>query len=1236
MYLSLIIQLLVVLHSHFVRASNTYGNSDDILGCGGFLKSDIDLNFSRVEVKLYTKQGSLKYHSDCAPNNGYYFLPLYDTGEYILKIEPPVGWSFEPREVELNIDGKNDPCSQAQDINFIFKGFAVIGKVGSEGALGTGGPAGVRVALMTSDGSSVLQEKETEAGGGFLFSPVAPGNYLLSASHPKWVLSRSRAPVSVIGDNGDSGSSLTVAGYEVKGRVLAGGEPVAGVGLTMQHISQSSDSTTTAISDENGIFSFATVTPGHHRIIPQRGEDDVRLDIRPLAMEVEVGHGDLSLPTTFEVKGFGVSGRVLSAPEVGVSAVVVLVDGKTSASTDAGGHYKLEDVQAGVRTLTFQSSDYHFPDVIARIAPDSPRLPFVYADKFRVCGRVSGDGLPSGTSASGRRVVLEQGVDGGKWESKGEVITDSEGRFCILLSPGSYRARADSTQEEQFTLGLRFTPDPAIFEVVDRPVPHGPSFSRVRCSLSGRLFCLPPTPCPDILVSIGPIHGHPSPREMPSPIMARRGTYTFEGLAPGEYEVMVGVGGHRCWEKDTHIVRLDSARTWAPPFRQTGFSATIVSSHATEVTFSPLGGTSQGLVKVPAGTSRLCLPGPGPYELEPIGTSCHGFDPSHVRWEAGSTVNLKATSHTVGGFVLSGDVVDDLFVEIEPGTADGKTRLGPLVPSREIGPIGTQRFRYAFNLRAKEGEIVTVRPWARELLFEPSVRLVEVGTDCRAGAATFLARRGIVLSGGTSPSVAGVTITIIQESNGEVAATVETDAEGVFSVGPLGGEGPFTVTAVKEGYVLTPVPRKAHWFDARRLAEVLVEVVEEVTTDGETSVVPLPGVLLSLSGGDRYRRNSATGADGRLTFGSLSPSEYFLRPMMKEYSFEPPSEMVEVAEGATVEVRIMGHRVAFSCFGTVISPCGDPEAGVVVEAVSVEGGSKCNHLQEEALSERNGNFRIRGLLPKCTYEVRMKVGPQINEEFERITPAGSNITVLTGDVQGPRLVAFRHHRSHRTDVSLRILVPDSSLLSDLRVSLVRHEGMDQSGSDDADDLAESSSRVVHVVGLDRWAVGGSNSEAGALILLPPLVSDGRLHSLRLESIHGGAAALRATFPRPTVSFRADSFHKHFTLKYDTGVRDEGVIGVGARVGGGSGEGPHPALPLAVPLFMLLGVGVAHWRRLRPDSEGSGGGGSSAVVGADAGSGRGGGRGSSLDIGTSGDGANAERSSGRKKTKPRKT
>ena len=44
-------------------------------------------------------------------------------------MDPPRGWSFEPTEVGLNVDGITDDCSQGKDINFTFKGFGITGHV---------------------------------------------------------------------------------------------------------------------------------------------------------------------------------------------------------------------------------------------------------------------------------------------------------------------------------------------------------------------------------------------------------------------------------------------------------------------------------------------------------------------------------------------------------------------------------------------------------------------------------------------------------------------------------------------------------------------------------------------------------------------------------------------------------------------------------------------------------------------------------------------------------------------------------------------------------------------------------------------------------------------------------------------------------------------------------------------------------------------------------------------------
>ena len=56
-------------------------------------------------------------------------IPVYERGEYILKLLPPSGWSFDPSHIELNIDGETDPCTTNQDLNFVFRGFGLAGRV---------------------------------------------------------------------------------------------------------------------------------------------------------------------------------------------------------------------------------------------------------------------------------------------------------------------------------------------------------------------------------------------------------------------------------------------------------------------------------------------------------------------------------------------------------------------------------------------------------------------------------------------------------------------------------------------------------------------------------------------------------------------------------------------------------------------------------------------------------------------------------------------------------------------------------------------------------------------------------------------------------------------------------------------------------------------------------------------------------------------------------------------------
>ncbi len=191
---------------------------------------------------------------------------------------------------------------------------------------------------------------------------------------------------------------------------------------------------------------------------------------------------------------------------------------------------------------------------------------------------------------------------------------------------------------------------------------------------------------------------------------------------------------------------------------------------------------------------------------------------------------------------------------------------------------------------------------------------------------------------------------VVDATSGSVVATVMTQADGTFKVGPLYDDRKYVCSAKKSGFHFQEVSSSS--FKSVRLGSLEVEVTDDSGT-------ALPNVLLSISGND-YRKNSLTSATGSLNLPELFPGDFFLRVALKEYQFTPSSLSFVIAEGLTKSVKIQAKRVSYSVFGSVSSLSGAPVPNFVVDALQEDSSGALIRV-EEATVDESGSFRLRGL-----------------------------------------------------------------------------------------------------------------------------------------------------------------------------------------------------------------------------------------------------------------------------------
>lgn len=1015
-------------------------SADLINGCGGFVEassslvksrnpSATKLDYSDITVELRTVDGLVKERTQCAPN-GYYFIPVYDKGSFVIKINGPEGWSWDPEKFQVVVDDMG--CNRNEDINFRFTGFTisgrVVGAVGGESCSAkNGGPSNVNVELL-SPNDDLIYSIVTSPDGGYLFKNVIPGKYKVRASHPDLKVEvRGSTEVELGFENGIVDDIFFVPGYDLHGFVVAQGNPILGV-----HIYLYSDDVEKvdcpqgsgedvgqrkplchAVTNADGMFRFKSLPCGHYELVPSYKGENTVFDVSPPLMSVSVEHQHVTVPRQFQVTGFSVGGRIVDGNGMGVEGVKIIVDGHERSATDKEGYYKLDQVTSNRYTIEAKKEHYKFNKLKEyMVLPNMASIPDITAISYDVCGVVSMTG-----SEYTAKVALTHGPENVKPQVK---HTDENGNFCFEVSPGEYRLSALAVTPDNAP-GLLFSPSYA--DVMVKSPLLDVQFTQVLVNVHGSVTCK--EKCgPSVSIALVRLAGKHTEERKSVSLTNDSDEFLFQNVAPGKYRLEVKHGSSKavpnednwCWEQSFINVDVGAEDVAGIAFVQKGYWINVISTHDVDASMIKPDGSPIDL-KIKKGSQNICMESPGVHELHFV-NSCIFFGSSPIKIDTSNLlpIYLKGEKYLLkgqisvelgsadGGYELPNNIIVDIL-NSEGNLFDGTAAI---LVSHEDDQTGSALFEY--SVWANLGEKLTFVPrdprnnGEKKILFYPREQNVLVANDgCQSPIPPSSGRMGLYIEGSVSPPLSGVHIKIIASEDSkitplkkdEIAFQTATGVDGSFLGGPLYDDITYRVEASKPGYHLKRVG--PHSFSCQKLGQISVHIYSK-----DDSNEPIPSVLLSLSGDDGYRNNSISGAGGTFHFDNLFPGTFYLRPLLKEYAFSPSAQVIELGSGESREVTFHATRVAYSATGTVTLLSGQPKEGVSVEARSVSKG-----YYEETLTDSSGSYRLRGLVPEATYVIKVvkKDGLGTNR-IERASPESVTIQVGSGDIRDLDFVVF--------------------------------------------------------------------------------------------------------------------------------------------------------------------------------------------------------------------------------------
>jgi hypothetical protein len=480
-----------------------------------------------VTLTLMGPQPATSTQTATSAADGSYVFSSVTAGSYLVTPSRPGGWTFSPANALVTVNG-----ASLTGPNFfsIAPTHALSGKV--TGAF----TAGV-VVTLSGDADAI---EVTDGSGNYAFTALPPGKYTVTASYPGYAFTPASRDASM-GSADVTGLNFVAAPtHKIAGRIS--GDVLESVNVTISGAAEGQGTT-----DTSGYFEFSDLRDGSYVLTPSL-DGYTFAPAQRLVTLAGADVGDANFTASLASPPiYAISGAVTGAVQRGVTVTLQddLGDPMAITTTDAAGAFSLGAVPPGSYLVIPSHDDYTFDPASRFVVVGSANITGqTFTATLKPTARTI-SGTVAGDVTAGVTVTL---TGPSPVTTTRTTTTDAAGNFAFRnLGDGLYLA-TPSLAGYAFTpancLVIVSGPSVTTLQFTSAFAPHsiagkvtGPTVAGVTVTLSGGADAVTVT--------------------------AGDGSYTFTGLANGDYVVTPTLAGY-------------SFSPWARPVTLLGANATGV------------------------------------------------------------------------------------------------------------------------------------------------------------------------------------------------------------------------------------------------------------------------------------------------------------------------------------------------------------------------------------------------------------------------------------------------------------------------------------------------------------------------------------------------------------------------------------------------------------------------------------------------------------------------------------